>query len=145
MSSFIARRTVVSSASAARAFSTSSSMKIARMSIIGHLTATPEVLPTSKPELEVLRYSVACSSGKDKPASFFRITSFLKGDEYSSKKRDFMLGLPKGCMVYVEGDASMSSYNDEASGKTISSLNIVQRNIEILKRPKAEGADESQQ
>ncbi|KAL5596613.1 hypothetical protein BROUX41_001939 [Berkeleyomyces rouxiae] len=145
MSSFLARRAAVSSASATRAFSTSSPMNVARMTILGHLAGTPEAIPTSKPDLELVRYSVACSNGRDRPASFFRITYFVKSDEAGSKKKDFMLGLPKGSMVYVEGDASMSSYHDEAANKSISSLSIIQRNIEILKRPKAEGADEHQQ
>jgi single-stranded DNA-binding protein len=36
--------------------------------------------------------------------------------------------------VYLEGDATMRTY-DDAEGKKQSSLNLVQTKIEVLKRP----------
>lgn len=48
-------------------------------------------------------------------------------------------------LVYLEGDASISLYED-SEGKKQSSLNIVQTKIEVLKRPlpKEEEAIESE-
>lgn len=37
-------------------------------------------------------------------------------------------------LVYLEGDASMSTYQDK-EGKTQSSLNVIQTKIDVLKRP----------
>ncbi|KAG5923383.1 hypothetical protein E4U42_004970 [Claviceps africana] len=137
MSSFILRRATAASAGAARSFSTSSPRSIARMSIIGNLADTPEVHTTSSGR-EILRYAVASNSGpKDnRQTSWFRVTSFVDGP-----RRDFMLGLVKGTMVLVDGDASMNSYQD-SNGQLRSNLNIVQRNIEILKRPQTAGQPE---
>ena len=66
------------------------------MTIIGHLTATPELKATSTGK-EILQYSVATNSGPqdDRKVSFFRVTGFL--DE--GPQRDFITSLDKG---YVE-------------------------------------------
>jgi single-stranded DNA-binding protein len=37
-------------------------------------------------------------------------------------------------LVYLEGDASMSTYTDK-NGQTQSSLNLVQTKVDVLKRP----------
>jgi hypothetical protein len=39
--------------------------------------------------------------------------------------------------VYLEGDATMRSY--EKNGETLTALNLVQTKIEVLKRPATEG------
>jgi single-stranded DNA-binding protein len=39
-------------------------------------------------------------------------------------------------LVYLEGDASMSTYTDK-NGQTQSSLNLVQTKVDVLKRPNA--------
>ncbi|KAG7124570.1 Single-stranded DNA-binding protein RIM1 like [Verticillium longisporum] len=80
----------------------------------------------------VLKYAVASNSGpKDnRQTSWFRVASF----EQPGPRRDYLQSLPKGSLVFVEGDASMNTYQD-AEGKTRSSLSIIQRNIEVLKRP----------
>ncbi|KAG5952300.1 hypothetical protein E4U53_001192 [Claviceps sorghi] len=137
MSSFLLRRATAASAGAARSFSTSSPRSVARISIIGNLADTPEVQATSSGG-EVLRYAVASNSGpKDnRQTSWFRVTSFADGP-----RRDFMLSLTKGTMVLVEGDASISSYQD-SNGQPRSGLSVIQRNIEILKRPQAAGQPE---
>ncbi|KKA28690.1 hypothetical protein TD95_003430 [Thielaviopsis punctulata] len=134
MSSFIARRSVIASISA-RAFSTTAPNNLARMNLIGHLAGTPEATATSNPNTEVIRYSVAISNGKDKPPSWFNVTALVSPEQ--SKKKDFLLGLAKGTMVHVDADASMASYKDN-EGKNRTSLNIVQRSLEVLKRPKTE-------
>ncbi|MBE3044457.1 single-stranded DNA-binding protein [Candidatus Bathyarchaeota archaeon] len=94
MSSFLARR-AFTAAPAARAFSTSSPRGLARLTIVGNLGDAPELTPTSTGH-ELIRYSVATSSGpKDnRHTSWFRVSKFLReGDE---KRRDFLLSLPKG-------------------------------------------------
>ncbi|EFY93371.1 ssDNA-binding protein, mitochondrial [Metarhizium acridum] len=137
MSSFLLRRAAVASAGAARSFSTSSPRSVARISIIGNLADTPEIQPTSSGR-EILKYAVASNTGpKDnRQTSWFRVTSFAEGP-----RKDFLLSLPKGAMVYVEGDATISTYQDP-NGQTRSGLNIVQRSIEVLKRPQNAGQSE---
>ncbi|KAK2600302.1 ssDNA-binding protein, mitochondrial [Conoideocrella luteorostrata] len=134
MSSFLFRRATAASAGAARSFSTSSPRSLARISIIGNLADTPEVQPTSTGR-EIVKYAVASNSGpKDnRQTSWFRITSFAEGP-----RKDFLLSLPKGAMVHVDGDASISNYQD-ANGQPRSSLNVVQRSIDVLKRPQNTG------
>ncbi|EHK16689.1 uncharacterized protein TRIVIDRAFT_131714 [Trichoderma virens Gv29-8] len=133
MSSFLLRRATVASAGAARAFSTSSPRSVARITIIGHLADSPEGMTAGSGEntKEYVRYTVASNSGpKDaRQTSWFRVTGFVEG-----ARRDFIMSLPKGSMVYVEGDASISSYTD-ANGQNRQGLSIVQRSIEVLKRP----------
>ncbi|KAK0379257.1 single-strand binding protein family [Colletotrichum limetticola] len=138
-------------ASAARAFSTTPSNNVARITIVGNLADAPEVVPTSTGR-EIIRYAVASNSGpKDnRQTSWFRVTSF----EAEGPRRDFLQSLPKGTLVYVEGEAAMRAYQD-AEGKNRSSLSIIQRtssphstyhpnanrlsrvtgSIEVLKRP----------
>ncbi|CEJ89446.1 Putative Single-stranded DNA-binding protein [[Torrubiella] hemipterigena] len=137
MSSFMFRRTAAASFGAARAFSTSSPRSIARMSIIGNLADTPEVVTTGSGR-EIIKYAVASNSGPrdNRQTSWFRVTAFLEGG-----RRDYLLTLPKGATVFVEGDATLSSYED-ANGTSRTALNIVQRNIEVIRRPQNQ---ESQQ
>ncbi|KAL7819824.1 hypothetical protein V8C26DRAFT_395334 [Trichoderma gracile] len=131
MSSFLFRRTAAASAGAARAFSTSSPRSVARITIVGNLADTPEAQVSSSSEKEFVRYAVASNSGskENRVTSWFRVTSFVDGP-----RKDFMLSLPKGTLVYVEGDASINSYTD-SSNQVRHGLNIVQRSIEVLKRP----------
>ncbi|KAG5985025.1 hypothetical protein E4U55_001961 [Claviceps digitariae] len=130
MSSFLLRRATAASAGAARSFSTSSPRSTARMTIVGNLADTPEVQATSTGR-EIIKYAVASNSGpKDnRQTSWFRVASFAEGP-----RRDYLLGLTKGTMVLVEGDATMTNYQD-SNGQPRSGLNIVQRYIEVLKRP----------
>lgn len=46
------------------------------------------------------------------------------------------MGLNKGTLVYLEGDATMRTFED-AEGKKQSNLSVVQTKIEVLKRPVA--------
>ncbi|EGR50901.1 hypothetical protein MKX07_006151 [Trichoderma sp. CBMAI-0711] len=131
MSSFLLRRSVAASAGAARAFSTSSPRSVARITIVGNLADTPEASASQSSDKEYIRYTVASNSGskENRQTSWFRVTSFVDGP-----RKDFLLSLPKGTLVYVEGDASISSYTD-SSNSVRHGLNIVQRSIEVLKRP----------
>ncbi|TLS22925.1 uncharacterized protein PpBr36_06042 [Pyricularia pennisetigena] len=130
MSAFLARRTV-SAALGARAFSSTTARPLAKITILGNLADTPEVHATSTGR-EIVKYSVASNSGpKDnRTTSWFNVTSF----KTEGASRDYMQSLPKGTTVYVEGDVSMSTYND-AEGKQRKSINIVQRHLEVIRRP----------
>ncbi|KAK4242630.1 glucose inhibited division protein A-domain-containing protein [Achaetomium macrosporum] len=132
MSAFLrtASRAVIRPATAARSFSTTSSRPIARITIIGNLADTPEVRASSTGR-EYLRYAVASNSGsrENRKTSWFQVSSFVEGGA-----RDFIASLPKGTMVMVEGDVSISSYVD-AEGKPRQGLNVKQRNLEVLRRP----------
>lgn len=87
------RRSALASVSAARAFSTSSPRSIARLSIIGNLADTPEVVSTSSGR-EIIRYAVASNSGPrdNRQTSWFRVAAFTE----EGPRRDFLLSLPKG-------------------------------------------------
>jgi single-stranded DNA-binding protein len=51
--------------------------------------------------------------------SWFRITSFNPSDYVRERVK-------KGALVFVDGDVSLDKYQDEASGKTLTSIRIVQ-------------------
>jgi single stranded DNA-binding protein len=68
-------------------------------------------------------YSVASTVGEK--TSWFRITAF-NPSEYVRER------VKKGSMVYVDGEASIDKYNDEASGKTLSALRVVQSIFSLL-------------
>ncbi|KAK3375448.1 hypothetical protein B0H63DRAFT_279396 [Podospora didyma] len=129
---------VVARPTAARTFSSTATRPVARISIIGHLAASPELTATSTGH-EILRYGVASNTGPrdNRNTSWFNVTSF----EGEGRRRDFLQSLPKGTMVYVEGDASIRPYVD-SEGKNRTSLNIVQTKIEVLKKPATEGSEE---
>ncbi|KAJ5688932.1 hypothetical protein N7462_003324 [Penicillium macrosclerotiorum] len=118
-------------AQASRGFSSSASRSIARMIVTGRLAHEPELHATSSGQ-DVIKYAVGSSYGpKDnRQTSWFRVSSFTP----EGPQRDFIMSLPKGTLVYVEGDASLRVYED-ADGKKQSSLNIIQRSLEILSRP----------
>ncbi|KAJ5146020.1 uncharacterized protein N7515_000584 [Penicillium bovifimosum] len=127
-------------ANTARAFSTSPKHSLARLIITGRLGAEPELHATSSGQ-EIVRYNVASSSGpiSNRHTSWFRVSHFAP----EGPQRDFVLSLQKGTLVYVEGDARMSTWED-SEGHSRSTLNIVQRTIEVLRRPDNNGnSDES--
>ncbi|KAL2164560.1 hypothetical protein VTH06DRAFT_3777 [Thermothelomyces fergusii] len=115
---------------AARPFSSTAARPYARITIIGKLADAPE-LRASSTGREYLRYAVASrrGSGENRKTSWFRVNCFAEG-----ASRDFFQSLPKGTLVMVEGDVSFSNFVDE-EGKSRQSLSIVQRNIEVLRRP----------
>ncbi|KAK8143924.1 hypothetical protein G3M48_006544 [Beauveria asiatica] len=133
MSSFFLRRAAAPAASAARAFSTSSPRSVARITIVGNLADTPEVVTTNSGR-EIIKYAVASNSGprENRQTSWFRVTSFAEGP-----RKEYLMTLPKGTSVFVEGDASTGTYQDK-DGQTRNSFNIVQRNIEVLRRPQSQ-------
>lgn len=128
----LSRRAPAVVSAGARAFSTSSPRGLARLSVIGNLADTPEVR-TTQGGREYLRYAVATNSGprENRRTSWFHITSFQEGP-----RREFMLSLPKGSMVHIDADASVSSFQD-SEGQSRVNMSFIQRTIEVLKRPAA--------
>ncbi|KAJ5775426.1 uncharacterized protein N7511_000437 [Penicillium nucicola] len=123
----------------ARAFSSSPANAFARLTVTGRLAAEPELQATASGK-EVVKYVVGTSHGRreDRSTSWFRVTSFVP----EGSQRDFILSLTKGTLVLVEGDASLRNWED-SEGKSRTTLNFVQRNLEVLKRQQNE--EESQQ
>lgn len=67
--------------------------------------------------------------------SWFRITAFTPSDYVRERVK-------KGALVFVDGDVSIDKYNDEGTGKTLSSIRIVQSRVHVLRNPKPqEGAE----
>jgi single-stranded DNA-binding protein len=64
------------------------------------------------------QFFVRGTDGVDK-TSWFRVTAF-NPNEYIRDR------IKKGTLVFVDGDVSMEKYQDEASGKTLSAIRIVQ-------------------
>ncbi|KAF7556077.1 hypothetical protein G7046_g6410 [Stylonectria norvegica] len=130
MSFSLLRRSAFAPASALRAFSTTAPRPMAKITIIGNLAAEPEVAELTNGR-EVVRYSLASNTGgrDNRKTSWFRITSFQEGPQ-----RDFLLGLQKGSMLYVEGEAVMTTTKDPTTGVSKTNLNVTQRVIELLKR-----------
>ncbi|ELR09518.1 ssDNA-binding protein, mitochondrial [Pseudogymnoascus destructans] len=114
-----------------RAFSTTPARPLAKLQLIGHLAGAPELTATSTGS-EIVKYSLATSSGPrdNRQTSWWNVAAFIE----AGARRDFLLALDKGTLVYVEGDARMDQYTD-AEGKERRALNVVHRSVEILKRP----------
>jgi hypothetical protein len=79
-----------------RAFSSTPARPLAKITIIGNLTDSPEVVPTSTGR-EIVRYSVASNTGPrdesgNQRVSFFRVTAFPP----EGPRRDFIQSLQKG-------------------------------------------------
>ncbi|KAJ9612151.1 ssDNA-binding protein, mitochondrial [Cladophialophora chaetospira] len=114
----------------ARTFATTRPSQLARLTLVGRLGADPELTDTGKGQ--IIKYVVGTSYGpkENRQTSWFRVASFAP----EGAQRDYVMGLSKGTLVYLEGDATMRTY-DDADGKKQSSLSLVQTKVEVLKRP----------
>ncbi|KAL9106609.1 MAG: hypothetical protein Q9227_008392 [Pyrenula ochraceoflavens] len=122
--------------------SSSSSLRrsYAKLAVIGNIVADPTTSTSSNGQ-EVIRYVIANNYGPrdNRRVSYFRVTGFPA----TEVSRNLMKSLSKGTMVHVEADATMGTYDDKDTGKTLSSLNLVQRSVEILRRPAPKGEGEA--
>jgi predicted secreted hydrolase len=86
-------RSAVAAVPGARAFSTTMRTRYARITLIGHLAATPELEATSTGN-ELVRFSMASQHGpKDnRQTSWWRVTSFVS----EGARRHLLTSLPKG-------------------------------------------------
>ncbi|EOD48880.1 Inorganic polyphosphate/ATP-NAD kinase predicted [Neofusicoccum parvum] len=131
------RRTAFSAPVARRAFSSTPRAQLAKMTIIGRLGAEPEPVTTNSGR-EMVRYVLGTNTGRreNNETSWFQVASFDEGP-----RRDFLLGLPKGTLMHLEADAKMNVY-ENSEGQKVSRLNLTQRNIEILSRPRTQESSE---
>ncbi|KAF2087604.1 putative ssDNA binding protein [Saccharata proteae CBS 121410] len=122
----------------ARSFSSTPRAALAKMQVIGRLAAEPEVVQTTTGR-ELVKYALGTSSGPrdNRKTSWFNVACFDEGP-----RKDFLLRLPKGTLLHVDADASMSQFETE-DGKRTSRLNLVQRSIEVLSRPATEESNRS--
>ncbi|KAI9784955.1 MAG: hypothetical protein M1839_001151 [Geoglossum umbratile] len=121
-----------------RAFSTTPRANLARMTVVGRLAADPEPTVTSAGH-ELVKYAVGTSdgTGENQKTSWYRFGAFVEGP-----RKDYLLGLKKGTLVYVEGDAKLDNYQGD-DGKTHQALRLTQRSISVLSRPQhAQGVAE---
>ncbi|KAF7879623.1 hypothetical protein EAF04_000818 [Stromatinia cepivora] len=134
---FALRRSIPSALS--RNFSTSArNNTFAKLTLVGRLADKPEVTATSQGQ-EILKYVVGTSVGKgeNQKTSWFRVVSFMP----DGPQRDFISGLDKGTLVYVEADAQMNVYQD-AEGKNRTALNAVQQKLDVLQYKRPQDATE---
>ncbi|RDW74315.1 single-stranded DNA-binding protein [Aspergillus mulundensis] len=119
-------------AAPARSFSSSSARAGARMNITGRLGADPELV-TSQAGVEYVKYLVGANSfapSANRTTSWFRVKAFV-----NDNSRDYLLNtVKKGTLVSVDAEATMRKYT-APDGSDQYSLSLVQRQLEILRRP----------
>lgn len=105
-----------------RSFTTTPSCALARTQLIGRLASAPELVATPSGR-EVIRYAVGVEAGPKsaREVSWFRVASFDEG-----ARREFVMGLQKGTLVYVDAESRMRSYED-GEGRRRTQLDLVQR------------------
>lgn len=80
---------------ATRTFSQTASNSVARITLLGHLGAPPDLVPSDKGG-DMVRYSIATNYGPNRTkTSWFRVAFFPKPGD---KLKDTILSLPKGCV-----------------------------------------------
>jgi len=118
-------------ASARRAFSTSYvSCSFAKVTLVGRLASEPEISNTSTGK-EMIRYAIGVYAGIDKPPTWYKFVGF----EPNERDKAYLASLPKGTLVFAEGDANLRSYDDEEGKKRVS-FEVIHRTIKTICRPK---------
>ena len=104
MSSFLMRR-ATRAPPALRAFSTTPTRNIARITVVGNLAATPELQATSTGN-DIIKYAVASNTGnsENRKTSWFNIAAFVP----EGGRRDFITSIPKGCVLLGGGEVDSS-------------------------------------
>lgn len=76
-----------------RAFSTTAPVatSFAKIALLGRLAAEPEISTTSN-GLEMIRYAVGVSQGKDKPTTWYKVVNF----EPDARGKEYLMSMPKG-------------------------------------------------
>jgi len=122
-------RTLRISTTALRTFASTPAAALARMQLIGRLAAEPELLPTASGR-EVIRYAVGVEAGPKgaREVSWFKVASFDEGP-----RREFVMGLQKGTLVYVDAESRMRTYEDVDRKKRMQ-LDLVQRMFPVSAR-----------
>lgn len=118
--------------SSSRAFSATGARKLAKAEFIGLVTAdiTDEKVRQLDEDKRMLNYSVAVSTGPEKPAKFFDIAVF------SDAQIDYLLNnIQKGSLVRVETNINPYAVEKE-DGSVSRGVNFSQRSFTLLRRPK---------
>lgn len=102
--------------------------------IVGNLTAAPERRVTQS-NITVTSFTVAVNNGKDKPADFFRVSTWRNQAESCFKY------LSKGSKVAVVGRVSASAYNSKGEAKA--NLEINASEVEFLSKASEEKPEEN--
>ncbi|MCJ1270897.1 ssDNA-binding protein, mitochondrial [Lobaria immixta] len=125
-----------------RAFSHTAPNSAAKISIVGRLGNAPELLPSENGP-DIIRYGIATSYGgkNNSRTSWFRVAYFT--NEQNARMKQLMLNLPKGSLVWVEGDAYMHSF-EAKDGTPQTQLRVVQRSIEFLEKRRTPDAEEDE-
>lgn len=75
-----------------RAFSTSpAANNFAKIALLGRLASEPEI-STGPSGVEMIRYTVGVSQGKEKPTSWYKVVNFAP----DSRGKEYLMALPKG-------------------------------------------------
>lgn len=75
-----------------RAFSTTPvASDFAKIALLGRLAADPEISTTSN-GLEMIRYAVGVSQGKDKPITWYKVVNF----EPDARGKEHLMSMSKG-------------------------------------------------
>jgi len=99
------------------------------VTLIGRLAAAPELSQTTNGG-EIIRYTVGTNYGSnDKKPHWFKVAAF----EDRENSKNYLLGLEKGSLIYVEGEMTTTTYEDP-EGKVRSRINIKQTRIQTLAR-----------
>jgi single-stranded DNA-binding protein len=128
--SFLRRAGAAAPVAAAR-LSATPARALSRITLIGNLAGPPETQESPQGKM-FIRYGVAVNSGprENRHTSWFRVTAASQ----EGPMRDFMLSVPKGSLVCVEGNAIVEQWTTP-DGQQRSGLKIWQTNFEVLKRP----------
>ena len=80
------------SASAARTFSSTAAVRLARFNLIGRIGTVPELVTTQNGR-EIVKYSLgtASGSGENRTTSWWNIAFFGE-----AQRKDYVLNIPKG-------------------------------------------------
>jgi len=77
----------------------------------------------------LITYSVASNRGEN--TDWFRVSAFPSSEDHAASLSS---RLTKGAMVYVDADFSIGTYADKETGDPRTSVNIVQRTMNVLKK-----------
>ncbi|CAF9922753.1 MAG: ssDNA-binding protein, mitochondrial [Heterodermia speciosa] len=123
-----------------RTLSTTAPLSIAKITIVGRLASRPEEVATSN-GAPLIRYALATNTGpKDnRQTSWWKVALFAQNQGL----RDVMMGLGKGSLLFVEGEASMRKFVN-SENKEQQALSIIQRQVDVLEKRSPETEDEGE-
>ena len=94
--------------------------------ILGHCGQDARTFTTSS-GTQGVNLSVAVSTGRDKPPTWFKIVIFRNEGEYSRVQFEIAGDCRKGDLVLVSGRVSIDTWNDKNSGDQRAQLSLVAR------------------